>query len=229
MGLGASGTRKGWLFAWGARCCWTVPGRYVGHGAEGFLSLYEVTGDREWLKHAEEARLFLAMNFAADSDAGFVTSKAPTDHAYKPHRERDDNVQVARFATLLSQYNGSMGDTETATRAMKYLVTHEVAVAWLSAPVLLAEMEFTHAPIHITVEGHKGDSAAKALFQTALRAGPVYKRVEWWDPSEGMAPRDDVQYPKLVHAAAFLCTATACSSPITDAKALEDRIKKVER
>jgi uncharacterized protein YyaL (SSP411 family) len=196
---------------------------------QAFLCLYEVTGDPEWLKRAEEARRFLAANFAAGSGAGFVTSKAPTNQAYKPHRERDENVQVARFATLLSQYSGNKGDIETATRAMKYLATHEVAVAWLSAPVLLAEMEFTHAPIHVTIEGHKGDSAAKALFQTALRAGPAYKRVEWWDPSEGDAPRDDVQYPKLAYAAAFLCTATACSSPITNVKALEDRIMKAER
>lgn len=193
---------------------------------QAFLSLYEVTADREWLNRAEEARRFLAMNFVVGSSAGFVTSKAPTDHTYKPRPERDENAQVAQFATLLSQYSGNKADTETATRAMKYLATPVVAVAWLSAPVLLAEMKFTRDPIHITVEGHKNDAAAKALFQTALMAGPVYKRVEWWDPSEGIVPRDDVQYPKLTHAAAFLCTASTCSSPMTDVKVLEERIRK---
>ncbi|SNT42271.1 hypothetical protein SAMN05421770_11341 [Granulicella rosea] len=196
---------------------------------QAFLALYEVTGDREWLKHAEEARAFIAVNFVSGQGAGFVTSKAPTDQAYALHPERDENVQVARFATLLAQYSGVGADTEVAARAMKYLATREVAMAWLSAPILLAEMEFTHGPVHVTIEGSKSDSAARALFQTALRTAPVYRRVEWWDPAEGPSAREDVQYPKLGHAAAFLCTATACSSPITDAKLLQDRIAKAQR
>ena len=158
-----------------------------------------------------------------------MTAKAPTDHAYKPHPERDENAQVARFASLLSHYSGNKADRDTAARAMKYLATPEVAIAWLSAPVLLAEQEFTRDPVHVTVEGGKNDPAAKALFQTALRSGPVYMRVERWDSKEGAPPRDDIEYPKLSHAAAFLCTATACSSPMTDAKVLEERLKKTER
>jgi uncharacterized protein len=193
---------------------------------QAFLALYEVTGDREWLKRAEAARRFISANFATGDGAGFVTSKTSTDRAYKPHQERDENVQVARFANLLSQYTGDKGDQETATRAMRYLATREVAIAWLSAPVLLAEMQFTHSPVHITVVGGKKDAAAQALFRTALSAGPFYKRVEWWDPAEGPLSRSDVQYPSLPNAAAFLCTASACSSPIFDPHILESRARK---
>jgi uncharacterized protein YyaL (SSP411 family) len=196
---------------------------------QAFVSLYGVTGDRDWLKRAEEARAFLASNFAAKTGAGFVTSKAPTDHAYKPHQERDENAGVARFANLLSQYTGIKADTDTATCAMTYLATKEVAIAWMSAPVLLAELEFTHPPIHVTVEGRKDDAAAKGLFQTALKTGPPYMRLEWWDRREGGPPRDDVQYPNLPRPAAFLCTATACSSPISDAHVLEERMWRSQR
>lgn len=196
---------------------------------QAFLSLYEVTGDREWLKRAELAGQFIAANFAAEAGAGFATSKSSTDHAYKPHPERDENVQVARFATLLSHYSGNKADTAIATRAMKYLATREVALMWLSAPVLLAETEFTHDPVHVTVEGSKDDATARSLFQTALLSGPAFIRVEWWDPSEGAPPRMDVQYPKLAHPAAFLCTASACSSPITDTNVLESRLRSGHR
>jgi uncharacterized protein len=192
---------------------------------QAFLTLYEVTGDREWLKQAESARQLLAANFAAD-DAGFVTSKVPTDHAYKAHPERDENAQLTRFANLLYQYTGHQGDLETATRAMRYLATREIAMAWLSAPVLLAEAQFTRPPTHITIVGSKKDPSAKALFQTALSKGPIYKRVEWWDPIEGPLPRADVQYPSLPYSEAFLCTATACSSPISSPQVLDARLHK---
>jgi uncharacterized protein len=189
------------------------------------LALYEVTGDRVWLNGSEAARQFIATNFAA-GEAGFVTSKIPTDHAYKPHPERDENAQLARFANLLYQYTGNQGDQETSARAMRYLATQDVAMVWLSAPVLLAAMQFTSLPTHITIVGAKKDASAKALFETALRAGPVYKRVEWWDPTEGPLPRTDVQYPSLLHSEAFLCTATACSSPISNLQVLEARLRK---
>ena len=204
-------------------------GPYLGDSlamGQAFLSLYEATGDREWLKRAEAARRFIATNFATATGAGFVTSKTSTDHAYKPHPERDENAQLARFANLLSHYTGEKSDQETAKQAMRYLATPEVATAWLSAPILLAETEFTRPPTHITIVGAKKDPAAKALLQTALSSGPLYKRVEWWDPSEGPLPRADVQYPSLPHAAAFLCTASTCSAPISDPRILESRSRK---
>ena len=205
-------------------------GPYLGDSlamAQAFLSLYEVTGDRAWLARAEASRRFIAEAFVAPATPGFVTSGTSTNHAYKPHPERDENAQVAQFANSLYQYTGEKGDRELATRAMRYLATREVALAWLSAPVLLAEMQFTNPPVHVTVVGRKTDPSARALFQTALLAGPTYKRVEWWDKSEGTLPRADVEYPTLNHAAAFLCTASACSSPISDVQVLESRLHKV--
>ena len=208
-----------------------LAGPYLGDTlsmGQAFLALYEVTGDRDFLKRAEAARRFITANFASSTAAGFVTSKNATDHAYKPHPERDENTQVARFANLLSHYTGDKGDTEAATRAMRYLATPEVAKAWLSAPILLSESEFTRPPVHITVVGSKKDPTAKALFQTAISTGATYRRVEWWDPSEGALPHADVQYPSLNHPAAFLCTATTCSSPISDRAALEARARKAD-
>jgi hypothetical protein len=206
-------------------------GPYLGDSlamGQAFLALYEVTGDREWLKRAEAARRFISAHFEASSHAGFVTSKTSTDQAYPPHPERDENAQMARFANLLSQYTGKPGDKEAATRAMRYLATPDVATAWLSAPVLLAEMQFTQPPIHLTIVGSKKDPAAENLFRTALDSGRVYERVEWWDPSEGPLPHADVQYPSFPRAAAFICTASTCSSPIYDPRILDSRSRKAD-
>jgi uncharacterized protein YyaL (SSP411 family) len=205
-------------------------GPYLGDSlamGQAFLALYEVSADREWLKRAEAARRFLSTNFSIPTGPGFATSKNATDHAYRPHPERDENAQVAGFANLLYQYTGDTGDQEAAKRAMRYLATPEVAVAWLSAPVLLSEAQFTQPAVHITIVGSKQDPAARSLFATASATAPVYRRLEWWDRSEGPLPRADIEYPSLPRAAAFLCTASACSSPITDAGAFEKRLRGV--
>ena len=105
---------------------------------------------------------------------------------------------------------------------MRYLASPQVAQAhgFEIAGILLADQELTHDPLHVTIVGGKNDSAARALFQEALSAPTGYKRIEWWDPSQGPLPNGDVQYPALGHAAAFVCTNGACSSPMTTVDAL---------
>src|SRR5277367_1668795 len=84
-----------------------VAGPYLGDNiamVRAFISLYAATGDRAWLSNAESTMNFIDRNFKGDQPAGFVTSKAPTDRAYTPHPERDENVAVARAANLLFHY-----------------------------------------------------------------------------------------------------------------------------
>ena len=104
---------------------------------------------------------------------------------------------------------------------MRHLATPKIATAGLSAPVLLAERQFARPPVHIVVVGGKQDAAAQALFRAALRTGRPYKCIEWWDPAEGPPPRADLHYPSMPQAAAFLCTESKCSSPISDPLVLE--------
>src|SRR5205085_5232905 len=44
-----------------------------------FESLYTATGDRQWLKRAQETVAFIANNFSATEMPGYVTSKVATD------------------------------------------------------------------------------------------------------------------------------------------------------
>ena len=62
--------------------------------------------------------------------------------------------------------------------------------------------------------GAKSDPAALAHYQQALRYSVVYRRIEWWDITEGVMPNIDVKYPIFNYAAAFVCANGACSAPI---------------
>ncbi|MBZ5609006.1 MAG: DUF255 domain-containing protein [Acidobacteriia bacterium] len=193
-----------------------------------FLALYETTGDRRWLARAEAAAKFIAANFS-DGPAGFSTAKTPTDRAYAPRPERDENILVARFANLLARYAGNDDYRKMAERAMRYLVAPQIAKFLPTGGTLLANLEFASEPIHITVVGHKDDPAAQALFHAAASYPSGYLRVEWWDTREGRLPNADVQYPELKTAAAFICTGTTCSSPILKPEMVRARADKLTR
>jgi uncharacterized protein YyaL (SSP411 family) len=192
-----------------------------------FVSLYGATGDRQWLEHAQSAMKFIDANFRDAHGAGFLTTKVPTDHAYVPHAQRDENVMVARTATLLFHYTGDTHCEELAKQAMRYLAAEPIVHRLPAASALLADVEISRPPLHLTIVGHKDDPAAQALFQSALHYPANYKRLEWWDTREGKLPNPDVQYPELSKAAAFVCTSRVCSAPIFNPADLAARVDKI--
>jgi len=205
-------------------------GPYLGDSiamARAFAALYGATGDRAWLEHAQSTMKFVAENFRDAKGAGFLTTKVPTDHAYTPHPQRDENVMVARTATLLFHYTGDTQYEETAKQALRLLAAQPIVYRLPAASALLADLELGRAPLHVTVVGHKDDAAAQRLFQAALRYPANYKRLEWWDTREGKLPNPDVQYPELSRAAAFVCTNKVCSAPIFNPADLSARVDKI--
>lgn len=205
-----------------------VSGPFLGDSiamARAFLALYGVTGDRKWLASAESTMGYIDKTFAGKP--GFVTAVAPTDRAYVPHPQRDENVAVTRAANLLSHYTGNAAYRQMSDTAMRYLAAPPVASRLPAASVLLADFEVTRPPLHLTVVGHKDDPIAKALFTAALQYPSSYKRLEWWDVREGKLPNPDVQYVVLEKPAAFVCTDRACSQPIFKVEDVQAKIRRI--
>jgi hypothetical protein len=183
-----------------------------------FLSLYMVTANRDWLRHAEEAADYIDQQFKGD--LGYLTS--PAVGALKPKAQIDENADLARFANLLEKYSGIETYGAMAQHAMQFLSIPAVADerGFLVGGILLANRELTTTPLHVTVVGSKTDKVASSLFQTALKLPAFYKRVEWWDSQEGALPNRDVEYPVLESAAAFICGEHSCSPPVFSAEKL---------
>jgi uncharacterized protein YyaL (SSP411 family) len=191
-----------------------------------FLRLYEATADRAWLAHAAAAADFIGSHFTAGVPVGFATMASSDASGFAPQPEVAENAVAVRFFNLLAYYTGKDAHRKLAERAMKFIATPQIATAPDSpvAAILLADHESTTPPLHITVIGSKESADARALFVEALRAPTWYKRVEWWDPSEGPLPNPDVEYPQFKYAAAFLCTGNACSSPVKTPDALAAKL-----
>ena len=192
-----------------------------------YLALYGVTGDRKWLGLAETSMRYVDRTFRSPRGAGFVTAVTPTDRAYQPQPQRDENVAVARAANLLFHYTGKAAYRQMSEAAMRYLAAPPVAAKLPVASVLLADYEVGRPPLHLTVVGHKDDPAAKALFLAAMQYPSLYKRLEWWDTREGKLPNPDVQYPSVPKAAAYVCTERTCSAPIFKAEEVSVKVNRV--
>ena len=199
-----------------------------------FLSLYQATGDLQWLKRATQAADFIALHFENKEggteklSAGFLTAEAKSNAIAAPEPLLEENQAICRFANLLNQYSGDAKHKQMAESAMRYLSTPEILAKRriLVAGTLIADHEMAHTPAHITVVGKKSDPQAKALFSAAGKSSLIYRRIDWLDKSEGTLPNLDVDFPDLGKAAAFLCAGNRCSSP---AYQPEDLGKLIER
>jgi len=212
-------------------------GPYLGDSlamGQAFLELYVATADRKWMALSEKAAGFINQNLR-DEKGGFITARldAKAPGAFrKPVKQMDENFNTARWTNNLFHYTGKKEYKNMAEHAMKYLVSPGVFDSRsFRAGLLLADRELASDPLHVTVVGSKKDRRAKELFLSAISYPAVYRRVEWWDKSEGALPNPDVTYPQLEKSAAFLCADNFCSLPIFTSvalkKALEDRKKMI--
>ena len=197
-----------------------------------FLALYAATGDRKWLDRAGQASSFIQKHFlkaAGDGKAQTGVMTAVPASTFDVTYTLDENVDAARFANLLYRYSGKESDKDLSLIAMRYLAIPKIARSReiLVGGVLLANQEIGTDPVHITTVGKKNDADAAKLFMTSQTFPSGYKRLDWFDESEGSLPNSEVTYPKLAQSAAFLCGKNTCSPPIKTAEKLGDMIQKI--
>jgi len=196
------------------------------------LALHRSTGERKWLQAAVASGDFIAATFIDPATGGFLVSASPdAKHLPKPIKQREDNVTATRFFTLLAFYSGQPRHREIAEAGMGYLASPAILEQAAFLPdVLLAEEELRNEPVHVTVVGAKDDPRSRALYTAALAYPLAYKRAEWWDKREGKLANPDVDFPDFPDGpAAFACTRSFCSLPVTDAAAIPAQLDRLQR
>jgi uncharacterized protein YyaL (SSP411 family) len=196
--------------------------------SQAFVALYRSTGDRVWLGHAAAALDFVDGHLR-DPRGGYIAAPRTAQGRgvfREPVRQPELNASLVRVANIMSHYTGEIRYKRMATHGMRYLAAFaRAAPEQLRSEILLADRELSAAPVHITVIGHKSDPAARLLHAAALRYPADYLQIDWWDPEEGPLPNREVRYPQLDQAAAFACTASACSLPVFDAANIEPAVR----
>ncbi|MFY9222383.1 MAG: DUF255 domain-containing protein [Blastocatellia bacterium] len=206
-------------------------GPYLGDNvamANAFLKLYMATSDRKWLERSEETTKFIVENFVSKDNSipGFASSNI-IPGGFRPKPQRDENILMVRFANLLHHYTGKEEHKKLAERGMQFLAIKDVATKRPPGGVLLASLEMSLDPAHVTIVGSKDDPNAQALYKAALNYPSSYKRIEWLDKKEGNLPNPDVEYPSLDKAAAFACANQRCSLPAFTPQEVRERVEKL--
>lgn len=179
----------------------------------GLLALYRATADRSWLEDAARAGDFIVQEF--QSPGGFDSAVA-TASPIGVSSNLDEVIATTRFLNVLARYTGKAQHRDGAHHGMRWLAADARALSrYTESGILLLDAEIAADPLHLTVRGGKSDANAKALFLAALKVPGGFRRIEWWDESEGALMNDDVRYPNLKRAAAFVCTQRTCSTPIS--------------
>lgn len=198
--------------------------------ARAFVGLYASTGERKWLDEAKRTLTFIRQQLRQDT-AGYLSHPIDPNAVgvfKRPLLLVEENVAVARVANQVRWYSGEKRFGDLAEHAMRYLASKGLTDNRLFLHgVLLSDLEVSNEPVHITVVGAKSDKQAQALHAAARRYPGVFKRLEWWDRSEGPLPNADVKYPKTPRAAAFACTNQTCSLPVFESDkvaAMVDRL-----
>ncbi len=191
-----------------------------------FLQLYTVTAERVWLERAEKVETFIVARFKANP--GYATAAVVKSAPLRPKQQTDENHAFARFAGLLSHYTGKAKYLEDARHAMRYLATPAIIEdrGFGVSGILLADLELSSTPLHITVLGSKKDPLAQSLFAAALHDAVGYRQIEWLDRREGPLPGGKIPFPDLPTAAAFICTQDSCSAPINSVESLHRKLQK---
>lgn len=117
-----------------------------------FLTLYQLTGEGEWLKRAVQAADFMEQKFLVKGRAGLANAvlNGPLDRL---HYTRDENIGAARFLNLLWHSTGQESHRRLRDQALSYLAVPEVALEYNTGGVLLADLESRRDPIHFTLGG----------------------------------------------------------------------------
>ena len=167
---------------------------------EVLIALYQATAEARWLLEAEKlVDKILHISGVSPCNKTACISALP----------------LALSTLDLHHLTGDLSYKQYSLHVLDAVLTEVATIDPLFAVEAYVLYQRVHAkPFHMTVVGLKADPAAQQLF-TLARAAPVaYRRLEWWDRTQGTLPNADVRYPILKRAAAFICVERHCSLPL---------------
>ena len=190
-----------------------------------FVALHRATADRRWLDEARALAELLCATLQDRERGGFwAHSEDPEAVGVFAERRKPiaENALTARFLIATHRLLDGDGTVETPylDAARKALVAVGDAKAVhaegrIVDTYLLALEELSMPIVDITVVGDRGDATTRALHRAALRYPEPRGVLELQTPGE--------RYPDIGKPAVYFCTATACSTPITDPAKLAEK------
>ncbi|MBL1065797.1 thioredoxin domain-containing protein [Streptomyces sp. 7-21] len=201
-----------------------------GDVAEGFLTLYAVTGETGWLDRAGALLETVLTRFARPDGALYDTADDAERLIRRPQDPTDGATPAgwtAAAGALLSYaaYTGSPRHREAAERALGIVTALGARAPRFTGWGLAVAEAALDGPREVAVVGPEGDAGRRALHLAALRAtapGAVVAVAEPGAPGVPALLRD--RPLRDGRAAAYVCRRFVCEAPVTDPAALTARL-----
>ncbi len=184
----------------------------------GMLALYRASGESRWLDAAQQVAELMRTELQDPELGGFWAHTEDPDAVgvfAKRRKPTEENGLAARYMIELHRYLDEDGRTETPYRdiAQRALAavgqTRTIKKEGRIIGRLLLGLEAVLMPtVDVTIVGAADDPRTEALHRAALHLPEPRAVVERSLPGE--------RYPDIGKPAVYLCTETACSSPISD-------------
>jgi uncharacterized protein YyaL (SSP411 family) len=190
--------------------------------AEGFLALYAVTGDDEWLAFAG-VLLDVVLAHFGDGEGGFYDTADDAEALVRRPRDPADNatpsgwLAVAGALLTYAAYTGS-DEHRIAAESALGVVTHlaEAAPRAVGSGLAVAEA-LLDGPREVAVVGPTDDPATAALRRAALAATAPGAVLAVGDPAQDASVALLRDRPVVGgRPAAYVCRHFACDAPVTD-------------
>ena len=194
--------------------------------AEGFLTLYAVTGEDAWLTYAGVLLDVVLARFA-DGGGGFFDTADDAEQLVRRPQDPTDNAtpagQSAAAGALLtySAYTGSSRHRAAAERALGVYGMLAAQHARFAGWGLAVAEALLDGPREVAVVGPGADDRTAALHRTALMATAPGAAVAVGDPAQPLDVPLLRDRPLVAGApAAYVCRHFSCEAPTTDVAVL---------
>ncbi len=200
---------------------------------DGLISLYEATGEVEWLREAKVLADDLLRLFPDAEGGGFFFTGS--DHEELLARTKDPydgaipsgNAVAARFLARLGELtlNATYAD---AARATVMAFGQEVAKMGFGYPAMMRAFDFVHGPAREIVIAGDPDAADTRALVAAVRKRFIPVAVIGLVGADGPSEEDAKAFVLLAgkkaidgKAAAYVCESGVCHQPVTTVEELE--------
>jgi uncharacterized protein len=197
--------------------------------AEGFLALFQATGEPTWLVEAESA-LEIVLTHFSDGEGGFydTASDAPVVTAGARPRDPGDGPTPSGWAAAagaLLTYSALTGSSRhraaSASALGVFAAIGPTQPRWAGWGLAVTEA-LLDGPREVAVVGASGDPKTLALHQAALRSSAPGLVVAVGDPDLTDHPAALLHHRGLVDGqpAAYVCRNFTCDRPVTSPQEL---------
>ena len=191
-----------------------------GDVAEGYLALYQATGEPAWLERAE-GLLETALAHFPDGEGGFFDTADDAPALVRRPRDPGDNAEpsgwfaVAHACVSLSALTGTGAFRESAERALGMAAALAERAPRSVGWGLAAASALVAGPLELAIVGSAGDGGFSELLEVA-RQVPSPGAVIAFGPPSTSVPLLAERPMHDGRATAYLCRQFTCRQPTTD-------------